>query len=297
MASFDILSGRSKPAGGIYLECDDTHFELSSGNLMLKESYLETKIAQIKHDVSYAPYYVQSSAPSGSYHGWLWYDTTTNKLYQYNAYKADWVEIDWVTAIQATPEWQAGKLRINSGILQITPNSGTNWFDCYPALGAHSILLQNYSVKYFPFYDINIVCTGPSATVIPIVFAKELPTLFEYRLHTPNAVDMPALSFSGQNANGEYRVLYHDGAGTYAHSYNDADTYVRIADYTKQCTGRLSIFGHITTNFLSLGVKSGPYWCIFRGEYDILLSSYTNPYYIGTISWNTGGYLVWRKIQ
>lgn len=97
---------------------------------------------------SYSEYYVVSSLQTSPNHGRLNYRTSDNKLFKYNAITSTWVEIDWVNAVKATPEWQAGKLRIgNDGILEISPD-GTNWQDCYPAIG-HIITPQDTSKLYF----------------------------------------------------------------------------------------------------------------------------------------------------
>lgn len=103
--------------------------------------------------LAYSEYYVVSSLRTSPKHGELNYLTTTNKLFKYNAVTQTWVEIDWVNAVQATPEWQDGKLQIGTdGILEISPN-GTNWQDCYPAIG-HIIKPQDTTKLYY-YTEIN----------------------------------------------------------------------------------------------------------------------------------------------
>ena len=124
-------------------------------------------------DAPYSAYYVQSTPPSGPAYGTLWYDTTTNKLYKY---LGGWNEIDWQTIVRATPEWEAGKLRVNSGVLQITPNSGTNWFDCYPMVGSKFFKIIDYTKKYYQ--QIGTFTAIVNSEQVPIVFAREMINFF-----------------------------------------------------------------------------------------------------------------------
>ena len=127
----------------------------------------------------YSAYYVQSTPPSGPAYGTLWYDTTTNKLYKYS--DTDWIEIDWQQIVKATPEWQAGTLRVNSGVLQITPNSGTNWYNCYPAVGAKVIelaTLDNTSYTYKYWISPGQMVIIRNANHVPIVYAKNIVPFF-----------------------------------------------------------------------------------------------------------------------
>jgi len=121
-------------------------------------------------DAPYSAYYVQSTPPSDSY-GTLWYDTTTNKLYKY---LGGWNEIDWQTIVRATPEWQAGKLQVISGILQIY--NGSSWFDCYPMVGSKFFKIIDYTKKYYQ--QIGTFTAIVNSNQVPIVFAREMINFF-----------------------------------------------------------------------------------------------------------------------
>lgn len=129
-------------------------------------------------NATYSPYYVQSSAPSSPYHGYLWYNTTNNKLYKYNAETQEWVEINWQLAVQATPEWQENKLRIGAdGILEIADAQSTPvWRDCYPLFGANKIRLTDTTKKYYLPISITAVITE---NIVPIVYCLDLVTTFK----------------------------------------------------------------------------------------------------------------------
>ena len=59
-----------------------------------EKNNIVSKISSTIH-IPYAPYYVQTSVPSNPYNGWLWYNTSTNKLYRYNSTITNWQEINW----------------------------------------------------------------------------------------------------------------------------------------------------------------------------------------------------------
>ncbi len=123
-------------------------------------------------DAPYSPYYVQSTPPSGPAYGTLWYDTTTNKLYKYSG--SDWIEIDWQQIIKATPEWQAGKLRISNGMLQIADGQATPiWHDCYPLVGADVCYIKDLTKYYY----LHKACIGYGSRY-PITFCSALTTTY-----------------------------------------------------------------------------------------------------------------------
>lgn len=115
----------------------------------------EIQIIEELNYATYSLYYVQSSAPSSPEHGCLWYDTDDNKLYKYNIKTTNWTEIDWRTAVQATPEWQNGKLRINNGKLETT-RYGDTWIEVYPLCGANKIEVKNKEYLYYTFPAVDV---------------------------------------------------------------------------------------------------------------------------------------------
>ena len=159
-------------------------------------------------DAPYSAYYVQSTPPSDIAYGTLWYDTTTNKLYRY---LGGWNEIDWQTIVRATPEWQAGTLRVSSGVLQITPNSGTNWYNCYPLVGSKIFKITDYTKKYYQ--TIGTFVLTWNTTQIPIVFAREM--LNHFRLYL--AVDQPIRLFVSNTASSGYFWMHYN-TSLYGHS-------------------------------------------------------------------------------
>lgn len=170
----DLLDGKhaGNNAGDISINNGTLNNNL---NADLLDSYHIDEF-MLQHEGSYSKYYVQNTAPTTN-HGTLWYNTTNNKLYKYNNILSKWIEINWQEIVKATPEWQAGKLRVSSGQLQITPNSGTNWYNCYPACGSKTIGLTSDSYKIFPINGVTCIIT---TAFLPIVFAQEVLTSFRF---------------------------------------------------------------------------------------------------------------------
>ena len=165
-------------------------------------------------DAPYSAYYVQSTPPSGPAYGTLWYDTTTNKLYKYS--DTDWIEIDWQQIIKATPEWQAGKLQVISGILQIY--NGSSWFDCYPMVGSKFFKIIDYTKKYYQ--QIGTFTAIVNSNQVPIVFAREMINFF--RTYSTASISR-YLAVSEILSTGDYYnhfYSYHYGHGTSTASAN-----------------------------------------------------------------------------
>jgi len=164
-------------------------------------------------DAPYSAYYVQSTPPSGPAYGTLWYDTTTNKLYKYS--DTDWIEIDWQQIIKATPEWKAGKLRVSSGVLQITPNSGTNWYDCYPLVSSQNFVIKDYTRKYYQEIGTTVIIYNSDQA--PVVFAREL--INHYRIYSatgqPSLLILSNILCPGGNLYNHYNI---SGLGHNAYS-------------------------------------------------------------------------------
>ncbi len=104
---------------------------------------------------TYSRLTVGTSLPASPQHNDLFYNTSDNTLRKYDARTNTWTSVDWQTIVRASPEWQAGRLRINSstGRLEISPD-GTNWYPCIPAVGSQAIELasidnNNYSLLYW----------------------------------------------------------------------------------------------------------------------------------------------------
>lgn len=101
----------------------------------------------------YSEYYVGTSPPTSPTEGTLFYNTSNNTLQKF--IRGEWVRINWQQLVRATPEWIAGRLRINNstGRLEISPN-GQDWFVCYPLVGASAFRVMtvdnsNFSIIYY----------------------------------------------------------------------------------------------------------------------------------------------------
>lgn len=102
---------------------------------------------------SYARYYIQTSFPSSPQLNDMVFRSDQKRLYKWNG--SSWEEINWQTLVKFSPEWENNRLRINSHTndLEISPD-GTNWYSCYPLVGAQIFRLMtidntNFSYKYF----------------------------------------------------------------------------------------------------------------------------------------------------
>ena len=145
-----------------------------NGDFKVEVSKIVDKVAaQVAYSGSYSKYYVQDTAPTIN-HGTLWYNTTNNKLYKYNNILSKWIEINWQEIVKATPEWQAGKLQVSSGILQIY--NGSSWFDCYPMVGSKFFKIIDYTKKYYQ--QIGTFTAIVNSNQVPIVFAREMINFF-----------------------------------------------------------------------------------------------------------------------
>jgi len=60
------------------------------------------------------------------------YKTNTNELFVFDG--QDWLKIDWQKFLVGSPEYRAGKLRVNNGRLEIS-NNGSDWYQVIPTIG------------------------------------------------------------------------------------------------------------------------------------------------------------------
>ena len=170
----------------------------------------------LQHEGSYSKYYVQNTAPTTN-HGTLWYNTTNNKLYKYNNILSKWIEINWQEIVKATPEWQAGKLQVSSGILQIY--NGSSWFNCYPMVGSKFFKIIDYTKKYYQ--QIGTFTAIVNSNQVPIVFAREMINFF--RTYSPES-NTGYLTVSNIASTGNYyhhHYLYYHGHNVYSASTNN----------------------------------------------------------------------------
>lgn len=149
---------------------------VSSGDKKLSEGWTKFGFE------TYSSMSVGTSLPSSPNHNDLFWNSSTLKLYKYDARTTTWTEINWQDIVKASPEWQAGRLRINSstGKLEISPD-GTNWYECIPAVGANAIGLATidntgYTYKYWIAPGQTVIIR--SANHVPIVYAKDVVPFF-----------------------------------------------------------------------------------------------------------------------
>ena len=135
---------------------------------------------------TYSRLSVGTSFPASPNHNDLFWNSNELKLYKYDARTETWTEIDWKTIVKASPEWQAGRLRINSstGQLEISPD-GTNWYACIPAVGASAIVIDHDTTNKFFCLPNTKVIIRVSSTVtsvyLPIVFTRNVFRTFKIR--------------------------------------------------------------------------------------------------------------------
>lgn len=124
---------------------------------------------------TYSEYYVVDSLRTSPNHGELNYLTTNNKLYKYNAITGQWIEIDWVNAVKATPEWQSSTLFIEKGVLKFKDWQGSSSYQVYPLVGSNSFVLctldtSNYTYKYY--MQIGSTIVQSSINHLPVTLSK-----------------------------------------------------------------------------------------------------------------------------
>jgi prefoldin subunit 5 len=82
--------------------------------------------------VPYSRLYIQSTAPTSPQLYDSWYNTITDELSYWNG--SAWIKVDWTKWVQNDIWYRLGKLRINTGKLEIS-NDNTNWYQVFPVLG------------------------------------------------------------------------------------------------------------------------------------------------------------------
>lgn len=134
---------------------------------------------------TYSRLSVGTSFPASPNHNDLFWNSNELKPYKYDARTKTWSEIDWKTIVKASPEWQAGRLRINSltGKLEISPD-GTNWYECIPAVGSQTVELAtvdntSFSYKYWIAPGQTVIIRN--ANHVPIAYTPIVEPFFEGR--------------------------------------------------------------------------------------------------------------------
>jgi len=102
--------------------------------------------------IPYSQLYIQSTAPTTPNLYDSWYNTNTNELFYFNG--SIWIKVDWTKWVQNDIWFRLGKLRINSGRLEIS-NDFTNWYQVFPVLGRNvevvaddTNLADNFKIAY-----------------------------------------------------------------------------------------------------------------------------------------------------
>ncbi len=137
--------------------------------------------------VSQSRLFVGTSQPSNPQHGDLFYNISNNALQKFDERTRARIPIEWQSIVRASPEWQAGRLRINpsTGRLEISPN-GSNWYWCIPAVGSLVIELMNidntnYSLLYWIAPGQTVIIKRRANHIpnhIPIVYARDVVPFF-----------------------------------------------------------------------------------------------------------------------
>lgn len=254
----------------------------------LMENIEYVKALEELNYATYSLYYVQSSAPSSPAHGYLWYDTDDNKLYKYNAKTESWFEIDWQTAVKATPEWQSGKLRIGSdGILEIADGQATpNWYDCYPLSGSSYITIQDYSKKYYMY--IGQTC-HINSNIVPIVYCTTFTNHF--RILKPTSSLVTTLRISDIDGTGYY--YFHYMTSTAGHSGSSiSTTSIRIAQNSNSyaITNMIIFYGGAQSTQIERHGNPDDFG-VLHGACGLNISS--NAYYVGKL--NASGKIIIQR--
>lgn len=235
---------------------------------------------------SYSPYYVQSSAPSSPYIGWLWYNTTTNKLYKYSG--TGWIEIKWQEIVKSTPEWQAGYLQINgsTGMLQIADGQTTpTWRDCYPLVGADTIYIVDATQYYFLIKKCVI-----NANALRIVFTPKMVSYFKiYREPYSGDRELTISGIAGSGTRFGHYAITTTGHGMENYSITKhliASNSNNVSVFNIVLRGAMSYA--VTNEYFNDGSRYGIY------HYSAHLSIATTSYYLGTL--NSTAKLIIEKV-
>ncbi len=247
---------------------------------------------------TYSKMKVGNSFPTSPNHSDLFYNQTNNTLWRYDAISSNWIPIDWQTIIKASPEYIAGRLRVNSttGKLEISPN-GTNWYECIPAVGSAAVELTtldntNFTYKYW-------IAPGQTAIIknanhVPIVYQSSNRVVFDYRFY--DAQNRPAFFFIGIRpsniAISDGRVNYigkDDGNFTYAYSYSSLNMVVLCAYITYDATPAIWCSGTIQ---IKDNVFSGNYYGLTGMSFveiaTTLGTASSTSYWLGSVyEWNS----------
>ncbi len=147
----------------------------------LDPNWLPFQVTKVFEE-SYARVLVGPTLPSAPVHNLLFYNTTNNTLQRYDGETNSWVPINWRRIVEASPEWRAGRLRINTltNRLEISPN-GTDWYPCIPAVGSPAIELlsidnSTYTLLYWIAPGQTVIIRN--ANHIPIVYARDVVPFF-----------------------------------------------------------------------------------------------------------------------
>ncbi len=143
---------------------------------------------------TYSRLTVGTSLPASPQHNDLFYNTSDNTLRKYDARTNTWTTIDWQTIVRASPEWQAGRLRINSstGRLEISPD-GTNWYECIPAVGSQAIELQSDSFYYHILPATTVMWLLPPSTSFRVNLVVAPSGIYDLVIENKNNISAPSV--------------------------------------------------------------------------------------------------------
>jgi hypothetical protein len=102
-------------------------------NFRRLQPLLDLPIPEIVNlSIPYSQFYIQNSAPDNPNLYDSWYNIYDNTLQYYDGVK--WVNVDWTDWVKNDFWYRLGKLRINSGKLEIS-NNGKDWYQVFPSIG------------------------------------------------------------------------------------------------------------------------------------------------------------------
>ena len=209
----DILAGNVIVSNSDKLDGYHASTTPSANAIPVADSTGKIALGWMPTSSTYSRMTVGTSYPTNPNHNDLFWNSSTLKLYRYDAVSSSWIEIDWKTIVKASPEFIAGRLRINSssGQLEISPD-GTNWYACIPAVGSSAVEITtldntNFSYKYW-------IAPGQTAIIrnanhVPIVYTQALTSFWEISTASPSDTQILV-----SNIAVSHTVQYTQWAGT-----------------------------------------------------------------------------------
>jgi len=200
---------------------------------------------------AYSGLSVGTSFPESPRHNDLFWNSDELRLYKYDLRTQTWTEIDWRTIVKASPEWHAGRLRVNSSTrkLEISPD-GTNWYECIPAVGSNVIRLMtidnsDYSYKYWIAPGTAVMIWN--ANHIPIVCAKDVFPNFLVSFRFNSEQNALVITFSNISSTGKRTHIHVDSDGNGPYKWTGDASYLCFGQWSYVFAGWINVTPHVVS--------------------------------------------------